>query len=114
MRSRFSAFAMGDVAYLMHTTAPDGPAWSDDPNWSSQLAAYIAQTRFCDLRILEAPAPTDVAGFVTFAATLEQSGQTVVQTERSRFVRVDGRWTYHSGVGPDPSLESRGSELPTG
>ena len=103
MRSRFCAFAMGDVPYLLRTTTPDGPAWDPDPAWPDQLATYIARTRFRDLRVIDAPAPDGDVGFVTFAATLEQAGQQVVQRERSRFVRADGRWTYHSGAELSPS-----------
>ncbi len=106
MRSRFCAFAMGDVPYLLRTTTPDGPAWDPDPAWPDQLATYIARTRFRDLRVIDAPAPDGDVGFVTFAATLEQAGQQVVQRERSRFVRADGRWSYHSGGDPGPGLRN--------
>jgi uncharacterized protein YchJ len=45
-------------------------------------------------------------GFVTFEATLDQASQQLVQRERSRFVRADGRWSYHSGGDPGPGLRN--------
>jgi SEC-C motif-containing protein len=97
MRSRYAAYALGLVEYVVETTDPAGPQWSDDPGWREQIAAFCRGTRFTSLHILEAPAPHGDEGFVTFRAGLSQGGQDASFTERSRFTRAGGRWRYHSG-----------------
>lgn len=82
MRSRFSAFAVGDRAYLLRTWHPSTrPA-------SLELDDGVRWTR------LEVLASTggllDVEGEVRFRA---HSTGGVVE-ERSRFVRDAGRWAY--------------------
>lgn len=98
MRSRYAAYAKGAVDYVIDTTTPGGPQWEPDrETWRSRIEAFSSATRFEDLRVLEAPDPGPEEGFVTFEATLTQNGQDVSFVERSRFVRHEGRWTYHSG-----------------
>lgn len=97
MRSRYSAYAFGLSDYVMATTAPGTPAWSDDPNWRAQIDAYGSDTRFVGLEITDAPPPVGDVGFVTFRAQLSQGGCDAGFSERSRFERRDGRWLYASG-----------------
>lgn len=98
MRSRFSAYALGLVDYVIATTDPDGPQWmADEAAWRSQIAAFGRGTRFRGLVIEDAPPPTADEGFVTFRAVLERDGVDVSFTERSRFTHRNGRWHYHSG-----------------
>ena len=98
MRSRYVAYAVGDVDYIVDTTTPGGPHWQEDRDaWRAQVRAFVGATRMQGLRIVAAPEPTADEGFVTFEAQLQQGGRDVSFTERSRFVRHDGRWTYHSG-----------------
>lgn len=94
MRSRFSAFAVGDGAYLLATWHPStrpGPLQLDpDLEWQR-------------LEILEVTAGTeaDSEGTVTFDAHFWDTarGQRGLQRERSAFRREGGRWFY---VGPAP------------
>lgn len=98
MRSRFSAYALGLVDYIVATTARGGPMWEDDlETWRAGIVAFSEGTRFRGLRIVAAPPPGEDEGCVTFTATLEQAGQDASFTEKSRFVRQDGAWRYHSG-----------------
>lgn len=98
MRSRFAAYAKGLVDYVVETTDPEGPQWEPDrAGWRERIAAFCAATRFVGLAILDAPPPSGDEGFVTFRAVLTQGGRDATFTERSRFLRVDGRWRYHSG-----------------
>ena len=62
------------------------------------IAQFCRQTRFEGLRIVE-HVDGEQEAFVTFEATLTQAGRDASFSERSRFVRVEGRWAYHSGVG---------------
>lgn len=98
MPSRFSAYALGLVNYILDTTDPEGPQWVEDRGtWVAEVRAFSASTQFRGLAILDAPDPSDNQGFVTFRATLQREGRDVSFTERSRFVRREGRWLYHSG-----------------
>ena len=98
MRSRYAAYARGLLDYIVHTTDPSGPQWVDDADrWRAELQRFCDQTAFLGLEVLSAPAPAGDEGFVTFRAHLDQRGQDATFTERSRFVRSDGRWRYHSG-----------------
>lgn len=92
MRSRFAAYAMGKVAYIMQTTTDQR---SDTDVWRSEIKRFSELTTFSNLSI-DRVEPGDTVAFVTFTATLTQQGHDVSFTERSRFVRGD-RWTYKDG-----------------
>ena len=87
MRSRYSAFALGDAGYLVRTWHPSSRprTLSLDPalRWT-RLA--ILQTRDGGL--------FDTTGTVQFRAIYVQRGQRGVLAETSRFVRQGRHWTY--------------------
>ncbi|MGA4542573.1 YchJ family protein [Uniformispora flossi] len=90
MRSRYSAFVVGDAAYLLASWHPETrPAALDlDP-----------RTRWLGLEILGAEdgGPFHAEGAVAFRARYREGGREHVLDERSRFSRVDGRWVYVDG-----------------
>jgi SEC-C motif-containing protein len=97
MRSRYTAYAIADVSYLIRTTHPDGPHWRPDTAaWKAELAGYCEQVEFRGLRVEHAEAAGD-EGRVRFHATLAHGGRDLSFGEDSRFLRVGGRWLYHSG-----------------
>ena len=97
MRSRYAAYALGLVDYVIDTTDPEGPqAQPDRRAWTADVAAFSRGTRFVGLDVLGAGQDAD-AGWVRFRATLEQGGRDASFTERSAFVRRGGRWLYVSG-----------------
>ena len=99
MRSRYTAYAMGLVDYVMDTTAAGSPhRVSDRAAWAADLLPFCEQTRFAGLSIVEAPAPQGDEAFVTFRAELYAGGRDASFTERSRFVREGERWMYDQGV----------------
>ncbi len=87
MRSRYSAFAVGDTAYLLRswhsTTRP------------ATLELDAAQ-RWTRLEILDATGGSafHTEGTVAFRAHYTVHGHAGSQEEHSRFVREDGRWVY--------------------
>jgi SEC-C motif-containing protein len=88
MRSRYSAFAVGDVAYLRSSWhASTRPARLEvDPS-----------LRWLGLEVLHAQGGMlDTAGVVEFRARHDRG----VLHERSRFVREGGRWLYLDGTSP--------------
>ena len=98
MRSRFSAFALGLGAYLVETLSSDHEDRSTPYELlSRELGRVKDRQRFLGLTIHEATSEGD-AGEVLFTARIFERGQDRSFTERSRFVREDGRWRYASGT----------------
>lgn len=95
MRSRYSAFAVGDAEYLAGSwhpgTRPASLDVEDDLSWTG-------------LEILdtEQGQPGDTRGVVEFRAHFQQghgrAADRGVLHERSRFVFQSGRWWYLDGV----------------
>ncbi|GAA5080972.1 SEC-C motif-containing protein [Thermocatellispora tengchongensis] len=90
MRSRFSAFSVGDTAYLLRTWHPDTrpPHLTLDP-----------RTHWTHLEILETTggSPFHTEGTVRFRAHYTQHGTQAHLEEHSHFTRHAGTWVY---VGP--------------
>ena len=88
MRSRYSAFVLGDVPYLLvswhSSTRPTTLALEADARW---LGLEIKGHR------LTSPDTAEVE----FVARFRVAGRAVRQHELSRFVREDGRWFYVEG-----------------
>lgn len=91
MRSRYSAFVVGNIPYLLASWHPSTrPA-------ELELDASIIWRRL-DIVDTVAGGPFEDAGIVEFAAHYRQEGERGVQRERSTFVREDGRWFYVEAV----------------
>lgn len=96
MRSRYAAYALGEVDYVLDTTHPGGPQFRQDRDaWREDVRGFCQDTRFEGLEVLDEREQGDL-GWVTFHARLSQAGEDVSFRERSRFERTDGRWLYHS------------------
>jgi len=97
MRSRYTAYAIGEVRHLIRTTDPEGPHHQNDRGaWADELRGYCERVDFVGLEILASHADGD-QGFVHFRARLSHDGAESVQEERSRFRRKKRRWLYISG-----------------
>lgn len=91
MRSRYTAFAQGDVAHLLRSWHPSTrPA-------GLELDPGVRWLRL-DILARERGGPFDTDGFVEFEAIHREDGRRGVLHERSRFVREDGRWLYVDGL----------------
>jgi len=91
MRSRYSAFAVGDPAHLLAT-------WhSSTRPRSLDLDPAV---RWTGLEVLATTGGTLLAaeGTVEFRAWHLVGGEPGAQHEKSRFVREDGQWRYLDGV----------------
>ncbi|MBN0040600.1 YchJ family protein [Cellulosimicrobium cellulans] len=94
MRSRYSAFAVGDADYLRATwhpsTRPADLELDDDVEW-----------RRLDVVHTEAGGPFDTTGVVEFVAHHRSRAHPADRGrlhEVSRFVREGDRWSYVDGV----------------
>lgn len=91
MRSRFSAFALGNAAYLLaswhQSTRPAQLDLDDTIEWRRLL-----------IRDTTAGGATDTTGRVAFTAVGRSPEGRIELSERSRFARDNaGRWVYVDG-----------------
>ncbi len=95
MRSRYSAYAMGEASYLVATHHPR----TADRALAQKIKAWMAETHWLGLEILETSGgqPDDAKGNVAFRATFSSGGKIAAHWERSRFERHKGQWRYVDG-----------------
>lgn len=90
MRSRFSAFALGDEQHLLRTWHPDTRPESLDlePDQQWYLLEILSTHR---------GGPFDADGEVTFRAHYRQGANRKIRdsfVEKSTFTRLNGQWLY--------------------
>lgn len=94
MRSRYSAYAVGESHYIIRTTHPDNPDYTTDTTaWLASIDAWCKATEFKQLKILDFQ-EGETEAFVTFRAVFG-NGEMV---ERSRFLLTEKTWRYADGV----------------
>ncbi|SLM63161.1 MULTISPECIES: YchJ family protein [Dickeya] len=98
MRSRYTAYVLQDVEYLLATWHPDCHA----ENWRDEIAASCHDTHWLGLNVLAVSAgKTADESYVEFAASYHSTSspaQRVLMRERSRFLHHHDRWYYVDGV----------------
>lgn len=104
MRSRYSAFEMGEMDYLCETLTEESRVDYD----ADETANWANQAKWEKLEIVkcEDGQESDETGIVEFRAYFKMAGQKQVHHERSRFVKRDGRWFYVDGE-MNPAPEQR-------
>jgi SEC-C motif-containing protein len=99
MRSRFTAFVVGDVAHLWRTLHPQhADRQRERVVVERELARVCRTTRFKGL-IITATTPADDAGVatVTFNVRAFVDGRAAGFSETSRFAVAEGGWRYLDG-----------------
>jgi SEC-C motif-containing protein len=98
MRSRYSAYAVGNVDYVMET---------DDPNNGGEFDRASADTwssksEWTGLEVVEIikGGANDTTGIVEFIARFKIGGKEMSHKERSNFRKVEGKWCYVDGETP--------------
>ena len=89
MKSRYSAFATGDIKYIVKTST-----FQKD---FDDLRAFSDSCEFKKLEILEF-VDGDTEAFVTFCVTIFCDGIDSSFTEKSRFVKMEDRWFYGEAI----------------
>ena len=91
MRSRYSAFVLGDVDHLFRS-------WH--PRTRPDAVDVRSATTWLGLEVLDVVhgGPTDSTGVVEFVARYRADGGEQRLHERSRFERRAGRWVYLDGT----------------
>lgn len=92
MRSRYSAYCLGLIDYLLATTLPAQQAGLD----RTSISAWSAGSQWLGLSVEsnEAPAGDPAHAFVTFTARWRDVSGEHEQRERSAFVNCAGRWYF--------------------
>lgn len=94
MRSRYSAYVLGKVDYIIRTTHPKNVSFQKDSvKWALDILSFCQNTQFEKLEIVEANGNT-----VSFVAHLRQGGQEVLLRENSTFKKEGPQWLYHFGL----------------
>lgn len=93
MRSRYSAYCLGNEDYLLQTwhssTTPAALELDDSP------------VKWVGLEIIDAPEVEGDTATVEFVARFKQNGRAGKLHENSRFLREHARWFYVDGAQRD-------------
>ncbi|MES2948050.1 MAG: YchJ family protein [Pseudomonadota bacterium] len=89
MRSRYSAYVLGLIDYLMATWHPS----------TAPGDLELQPIKWLGLEVIHAESGADV-GVVEFVARCKVNGRAERMHELSRFVRENGRWYYIDGQAP--------------
>ncbi len=92
MRSRYSAYALGLIDYLLATWHPS----------TAPGELELPPVKWLSLEVRQATESGDAA-VVEFVARYRVNGRAERMHEVSRFVRQDGRWYYIDGQTPHPA-----------
>jgi SEC-C motif-containing protein len=85
MRSRYSAYALKKIDYILSTACTVGHR--------EEVMNFMNEVSFDGLDIISVE-----GGYVTFRAHLSKDGKDLSFTEKSHFIKVKGTWKYHSGI----------------
>ena len=88
MKSRYSAFAVGDINFIIKTST-----FQKD---FDELKSFSKACEFQKLEVLES-SEKEKEAFVKFRATLFCDSKDSSFTEKSYFVKRDGKWFYDRG-----------------
>ncbi len=92
MRSRYSAYVMGDVDYIAKTQMGKA-ATGYDPNYAKE---WSKQAKWLGLKIVNTNVQEN-KGSVEFLALYELASKKSNMHEVSEFQKLDGRWFYTDG-----------------
>jgi len=97
MRSRFSAYALNLPEYIVSTTHPANPHYSENKfAWKRSVSKFSREHSFDSLEILNFKEQETLAT-VTFTAYITHKDQDCTFTEKSFFERFRGHWLYRGG-----------------
>ncbi len=93
MKSRYSAYAVGDSSYIVKTTHTQNIDYQENKKiWRDEVDTFCKNDQFLKLEILEF-INGELEAFVKFKATLGSG----VMVERSRFLKISNSWFYIDG-----------------
>ncbi|MEZ4232594.1 MAG: YchJ family protein [Polyangiaceae bacterium] len=95
MRSRYSAFAKGNVDYILSSHDPE----TVEEVVREEVEVWSRESEWMGLEILrtEAGGPDDDEGVVDFVAKYKLKGLTTQHRERAEFRKLEGKWVFVDG-----------------
>jgi len=95
MKSRYSAFYLNLPKYIIKTTHPNNPDFSNDiKQWTKDIVEFSTNCDFISLEILESNPYSDTEATVTFKANIFSNGEDISFIEKSQFYKLNNRWLY--------------------
>lgn len=96
MKSRYSAFALGNGQYLADTLSTRQKEDFD----ADEFEKAVGQTKWLGLEIRKYAdgGEKDDKGTVEFVAKYREQGQQVIHHELAQFIREDGKWVFDDCV----------------
>lgn len=94
MRSRYCAYTMANIDYIKKTMCKKAAENYDSvsaSNWASSVT-------WQGLVVIDAPAPSNSFGTVTFFAGFLDKGVKQFIYEKSQFEKINGQWFYVDGT----------------
>lgn len=115
MRSRYAAYVLGEIDYLVQTVQPKDRS----PSFRISAKEWSKGSEWLGLEIVSAKGgENDQEGRVEFIARFRQNGVDHTHHEISRFQKRDGRWLFLEGkVIPETAtgaVTSRSAPCPCG
>ena len=97
MKSRYSAYVVGNSNYIMQSTHVNNVDCNSDKNsWERSINQFITDTVFNSLEIIDFTDGLSEA-YVTFKANIEINEKDSSFCEKSKFVKQNDKWYYLSG-----------------
>lgn len=109
MRSRYAAYARGDIDHLRDSLHPSKRKRFDE----KAAARWSAECEWTGLEVLDTAGggETDERGEVEFTARFSHQGEPQELSERAVFTREDGRWYYVQGMQRKIGQEQRAPKV---
>jgi SEC-C motif-containing protein len=95
MRARYTAYAQGEIDFILETMEPQRRAETDDDG----IREWSENSEWLGLAVLatEGGGPEDETGMVEFVAEYVYDGEERRHHERASFSRLEGSWYFVEG-----------------
>ena len=101
MRSRYAAYVLKNVPYIVETTVPSQQALLN----VQAIQAWAENTQWLGLQILKTETLSKLQSAVEFNAVFQGEEGEQSHHERSIFVKIDGRWYFVDPTVPLPTMK---------
>lgn len=101
MRSRYSAYVLKNIPYIVSTTVPSQQTLLD----VAALSEWAETTQWLGLHIVKAENLDKHHSAVEFNAIFQGEDGEQSHQERSIFVKIDGRWYFVDPTVPLPTMK---------
>ncbi len=100
MRSRYTAYATGNVDWIVESQSPDGRQFVD----KKATEEWSKRAKWSRMEVLEVTngGPDDTEGFVDFKAYYTIGGEDITHHEVASFRKEDGVWYFVDGIEVKP------------